>query len=622
MLSRPGWRTSLRRYLTLVVLLCLAAGLAAAPQQTGAPAGVPSQQQAVPIFPLSQLKPGMKAVGYTVFQGDKVEEFTVEILGLLKNQWGPGQDVIVARVDTGRPTITGVAGGMSGSPIYIDGKLLGALSLRFGPFPNEPLAGITPAGLMLEIKEMDQARTTPGDTGVKRVPLPPEYRSGVGSSPTSTQPFLMPIETPLVFTGIQPGALEPFLGAFRELGVMPVAGGAGSTVADPRSLTDPAVLKKALLPGSSVSGLLLTGDLSAGGTGTVTYNDGRRVLAFGHPLLNFGDVDLPMAKAEIVTTFGSPNSPTKIANATEVVGTLRQDRHSGILGVLGESARMIPVEVTVHFGAKEHTYHFQVFQNPQYTPLLIMTACYNSLQGSNDYGSEATYRVNGTIKVDGLPDVKLNNLFTGSDVANAPPAPLGASLWIGDRFTRIFNNAFERPKISGVKFDFEVTPERRMATIDQVSIDRTEARPGEQINLKVYLRPYRGERFVKDVALTIPMAAAKGNLRIVFSDPDVVNRGFNPQPNTNRLPGLNEMISMLNREQGNGRLFMTVLEASPTGYVEDKVMPQLPASVANVIDPNRAQGRLLIMNESAILQQAIPVDYVVSGNQSVVVRVK
>ncbi len=622
---------SSRAALTLLLaVLCLAwldAGALAASGQGNAPAPAAAasnpatQQQAVPIFPLAQLKPGMKATVYTVFQGDKVEPFTVEILGLLKNQWGPRQDIILGRVESGKAVATGVAAGMSGSPVYIDGKLLGALSLRFGPFPNEPICGITPAELMMEIKDMDQARAQ-GNATVKRVPLPAEFQPVSPGKPTSNQPFLTPIETPLVFTGVQPGVLEPFTGSFQQLGITPVAGGAGSGVADSRSVTDPAVLKKSLLPGSAISGLLIAGDISAGGTGTVTYNDGHRVIAFGHPFLNFGDVEMPMAKADIVTVFGSSFQPFKIANTTEVVGTLRQDRHSGILGLLGESARMIPVEATVHFGAKERSFHYEVFQNAKYTPLLVMVACFNSLSGTNEYGDEGTYHVSGAIKMDGLPDVRLENLFTNSDVPNAPPAPLGASFWIGERFMRIFNNSFEVPKISGVKFDFNVTPERRMATIDQVTIDRAEARPGEQVNLKVFLRPYRGERFVKDVSLTIPVTAPKGDLRVVFSDPDMVNRSISPHLNSNRLPGLNEIISMMNREQGNGRLFMTVLEASPTGYVEDKVMPQLPASVANVIDPNRSQNRLLLANESTILQQAIPVDYVVSGNQSVVVRVK
>jgi hypothetical protein len=594
-----------------LLFLALTASLAAQGPSPGA----------VQVFPISQLKPGMTGTGYTVFQGEKVESFPVEIIGRLRNQWGPRQDVILARVGGDKLLAMGVAAGMSGSPVYIDGKLVGAISLRFGPFPNEPLAGITPAELIMEINEMDKSREA-GATTVKRVPLPSEFRPASPGSSTSSDAFLVPIEMPLVFAGIRPGVLEPFRSAFEELGVRPVAGGMGSALEDGRSITDPKALEQALPPGAAVSAMLITGDLAAGASGTVTYNDGHRVLAFGHSFLNFGEVEMPMAKTEVLTVMGSSFQPTKIANTTQVVGALRQDRHSGILGVLGESARMIPVEVNIRSGKRLDSFHYQVFQNAKYTPLLVTLACFNSLSAINVYGDQGTYRVQGTIQMNGVPDVRLDNLFTNSDTPNAPPPPLGASAWIGDRFTRILNSALETPRISAVKVDFEVAPQRRLATVDQVTSDKTEARPGEQVNLKVYLRPWRGERVVKDVQLTIPMTAPRGDLRIVFSDPDLVNRAGALLANPARPFSLNEIISLLNREYGNGRLYVTVLQASPTGYIEDKVMPQLPASVANVIDPNRSQNRLALTYESTILQQAIPVDYVITGNQSVVVRVK
>ncbi len=604
-------------FVFLAVLLCCAALAAGTPS----PPGV---GQPVQIFPIDDLKPGMKATGYTVFQGDKVEPFSVEILGVVKNVWGPRQHIILARLGD-RVTVTGVAAGMSGSPVYLDGKLVGAISLRVGMFTSEPIAGITPAELMLEIKEMDESKAPSAAVAAgQKVPLPEELKAALNPQAAGVagpEAFLTPIETPLSFTGFHEGVLKQFSDVFRQMGVTPVQGGAGSTL-DSRMVVDRESLKRALPPGSPLSAVLISGDLSAAATCSVTYNDGHRVLGCGHTFLNFGKVELPMSKAEVLTVVSSSFAPTKIVNTTEVVGALRQDRHSGILGVLGERAPMIPVEATVRSGKNTRTFRFQVFQNPKFTPFMLMLGFFNTLFSTNEYGDEATYRLNGSIQLEGFPEVKLQNLYAGSEGPAGMPGPMGLSFWISERFSRIFNNSFETPKITGVKMDFEVIPERRTAAIERVWLEKNEARPGETLNLKVFLRPYRGERLVKDVQMTIPATAPKGDLRILFSDAEMVNRSHNLALASNRVPGLNQIISILNRERANGRLYVTLLQPSPTAFVEDKVLPSIPPSVANVIDSGRIQNRLTILNESSIQQESIPLDYVISGSQTVVVTVK
>ncbi len=600
--------------LSCLFALNLAAGTASAP----------AVGQPVEIFPVDKLKPGMKAVGYSVFEGDKVESFSVEILGVMKNVWGPRQHIILARLGD-RVAGTGVAAGMSGSPVYLDGKLVGAVSLRVGMFANQPIAGITPAELMLEIKELDE-RKAPGVAVAadQKVPLPAELKEMLTQAVSGPGPdaFLVPIETPLAFNGFHDGVLKQFADVFRQMGVTPVQGGAGSSLRDARAITDREALKRALPPGAAVSGVLITGDLSVAGTGTVTYNDGHRVLAFGHPFFNFGKIEMPMAKAEVITVLGSSFAPFKIVNTTEVVGSLRQDRHSGILGVLGETAPMIPVEATLRSGGASKTYRFQVFQNPRFTPFMMMLAFFNTLYGTNDYRDESTYRVRGSIQLEGFPEVKLENLYANTENVGGMPGPLGLSAWISDRFSRLFNNPFEIPKVSSVKFDFEIIPERRTAAIEHVWVEKNEARPGETLSMKVYLRPYRGERLVKDVQVTIPATAPKGDLRIVFSDAEMVNRSQSLLLAGNRMPGLSQLISTINQERANGRLYITLFKPSPTAFVEDKVLPSIPSSVANVIDPGRNQNRLTMQHESSIQQESIPVDYVISGSQIVVVTVR
>ena len=487
-------------------LLC---GLTLAAQSSSAPVA----GQAVEAFPVKDLRPGMKAVGYSVFEGKKVEAFAVEILGVLKNVWGPGQHIILARLGD-RVEKTGVASGMSGSPVYLKGKLVGAISLRVGVFAHEPIAGITPAELMLGIKELDESKS-PGATltAGQEVALPAELQELLkpervsGPSPDA---FLVPIETPLAFTGFHDEVLQQFGGVFQRLGVTPVQGGASSALRNPEPISDPEALKRALPPGAATSGVLISGDLSVAGTGTVTYNDGQRILAFGHPFFNFGKIEMPMATADVVTVVGSDFVSFKIANTTQVVGALRQDRHAGILGVLGQTAPTIPVEASVRVGDNSRTYRFHVFQNARFTPVLMMLVFFNTLYRTNAYGEEVTYRVRGSIQLDDFPDVKLDNLYPNSGGRGRMRGPMGLSAWISGRFSRIFNNSFEMPNISGVKADFEVIPERRTAAIEHVWVQKNEVRPRETIDLKVFLRPYRGDRLVKDARCDDPGGGTQG----------------------------------------------------------------------------------------------------------------
>ncbi|HVW87540.1 MAG TPA: hypothetical protein VHB50_22790, partial [Bryobacteraceae bacterium] len=366
----------------------------------------PPRAGKVEILKASEVKPGMKAVAWTVFQGDSPEAIPIEIIGSWKNMWGPGQDIILGKMG-GKAQRTNVAGGMSGSPVYIDGKLIGAVALRLSTFSPDAICGITPIELMLEINQFDKSRPSDAKTPDRApreraaVTVPNDLLQHVmaaGVSP-SVLPTLSPIATPLAFSGFHEEALQAFTPLFNQLGVTVAQGGAGSALNSPKPTGD---WKNALQPGQTVAGVLVSGDMGVTGLGTVTYNDGKRILAFGHPFFNIGPVDMPMSKGEVLMVLGSSYQPNKIANATEIVGALHQDRHSGIMGVLGDEAPMAPVTVKVRsFGdgnqiRSEKTYHFNVFQQQKWTPYLMMMTLYNSLTGINESMDEATYRLTGT----------------------------------------------------------------------------------------------------------------------------------------------------------------------------------------------------------------------------------
>jgi hypothetical protein len=576
----------------------------------------------VEIFPLDQLRPGMKGVAFTAFEGNVPEPFPVEIVGLMKNLWGPGQDIIMAKVG-GRAFKTNVAGGMSGSPVYIDGKLLGAISLRLGSFLNDPMAGITPIGLMLEINEKDGTRPAVMQaTAPAKLPLSAEMRAMLDPTRVgNSDAYLTPIETPVTFAGFNEGVMQQFADTFKQLGLSPVAGGASSALATTEIPKDPAKLAASLPPGAPVSMILLDGDLSIASGCTVTYNDLKHVLICGHPFLGVGKVEMPMATADVVTTLGSAFQPTKVMNAERPVGAFVQDRHSGMLGMLGEKAHMIPVEATVHSGGKTKTYHYQMFQNAKFTPFVLVLAAYNTITGINDFGEDTTYRTHASFALQGYPDVNLDQLYAAPE--NSPvPAPLALSFWLGDRFGRIFNNNFEMPDVTGVKLDFDLLPERRSATIEHVWLDKTEAHAGDELSGRVFLQPYRGDPITKDFKLRIPPTAPKGDLRIQFSDADFVNRYHNFLLMQNRAQNLGQIVNLLNQERTNGQLFITMMLTSPTALVEDKILPSIPSSVASVMDSARATNRLAITGESVLAQETISLDHVLSGVQIVTVTIK
>ena len=266
-----------------------------------------------------------------------------------KNAWGPKQDIILAKMG-GKALRTSVAGGMSGSPVYIDGKLIGAVALRISVFSPDAICGITPIELMLEINDYDESR--PADAkapdklqarsrhrGPGRIAGPGGRRGRVPESATQT-PLMVPIETPLVFSGFHDNVLREFGPDVPAAGHHRRAGrGSGSAYADPKPAAD---WQNALQPGDAIAGVLVSGDMSVTGLGTVTYNDGKRVLGFGHPFFNLGPVDMPMSKGEVLMVLSSQFQPNKFGNATEIVGALKQDRHSGIMGDLGATADMIP----------------------------------------------------------------------------------------------------------------------------------------------------------------------------------------------------------------------------------------------------------------------------------------
>ncbi|MGA7058628.1 MAG: SpoIVB peptidase S55 domain-containing protein [Terriglobales bacterium] len=624
---------------SLAVLLCLSSAVWISAQVSAQPATPhdrPASAAAIlpAIMPLDQIHEGMKGTALTVFQGVKPESMDVEVLGVMHNANGPKGDIILVRLHGSKPEYTGVVAGMSGSPVYFDGKLAGALAFRIGEFSKEPIAGVTPIEEMLEINALDHTSTRSQTPATLRAnaahgslshqnataqTASPGERASVPAQSYSN--YLTPIETPLVFNGFSADTLERYSSQFAAAGIVPVMGiGSASNRKQPEPIE----------AGSAVSAVLVRGDMDIAATCTVTYVDPQRLLACGHPLLQFGEVDLPMTKATVLATLPSPLNAFKIVNTTETFGAFVQDRQNGIMGVPGRESKMIPVTVAMHIqeehGSTGHSsatkeFHYEVLNNARLSPVAMMATVFNALHGTNEYGEDITYRMKGVLSVKGYPDVTLRNMYAPQD--NGQPAAALAAASIGERFGRIYSNPFDAPDIQGVKLDFDLVRERRSARLEAARTDMTEARPGEEIMVETVVRPYRGERLVRQIPIRIPTSTSKGTLRILVSDGDTLDRMHRGTPMMNRGLGLAPTIALLNQEHNNDRVYVSLIQSDPEAMVADKVMPTLPLSVMNVMENMRGTQDMVVLGESSVSEASTdPLDYVVSGAQMLTINVK
>jgi hypothetical protein len=357
-------------------------------------------------------------------------------------------------------------------------------------------------------------------------------------------------------------------------------------------------------------------DISA--TCTVTYADADRLLACGHPLMQFGAVDMPMTKSIVVATLPSPLNAFKIASTTETIGSFLQDRHTGIMGRFGAESKMVPVTLTIHGGPKPRQFKYEMLNSPRLTPVAMMATVYNALMALNEHGDEASYRMNGRISVKGYPTVTMQNMFAPSDQG---PTSLAIAQAVGEKFGRIYDNAYQQPQIDGVELDFDLIRERRAARLETARTDVTEARPGDEVVIEAVLRPYRGDRIVRQVPVRIPTSTPKGTLRILVSDGDTLDR-VRRSPAVVRKLDLRATIAALNKERANHQLYVSLLQANPQAMVEDNVMPALPLSVMNVMDGMRGTQDMVVLGESAVNESSTPLDYVVSGAQIITITIK
>ena len=586
---------------------------------------------AAPYFPIDQIKPGMVGTGFTVWHGNKVEEFKVDVLGVLRNVIGPKRDLILARLEGGPLAQTGVIAGMSGSPVYFDGRLAGAVSYSLGSFSKEPLAGITPIDEMIDAATLDTPRPPMGVQARLEMPI---TRDSVAAAmrgsfawfrPFAERPgdveilapassgvngqiatMLRPIATPMVMGGFGSEAAELLTGAFRDYGFMPMAGDAGTPAAD-AVVDNTAPLK----PGEPVGVNLVSGDFQMGATGTVTEVVGNRVYAFGHPFYNLGPIQFPMTRAYVHALLPSLTSSMKIATTGAVVGTVSQDRATTIAGMLGQGPSMIPVKMTLQSdrGFKK-SFEFQVVNDQVFTPLFTYASVLSTLGSYERETGAATFSIKGKLSVKSHSDIEIDDLFTGDRAA------LNASGTVMAPLAFLVGNDFEPVDIQSVDLTIESTEQPKTATIERVWLDGVRAKAGKTVPLKVLMRNYRGEEVIRTVALDIP-ANATGSLQVMVSDGSRLaqwERREVRQPTEPR--SVSQMIRALNTARKNNRLYVRLLASDAGAVISGEPLSSLPPSVLGVLESDRSAGDFVPLRSATLREWDMPMEYVVIGSRT------
>lgn len=560
-------------------------------------------------IPFSELRSGMKGVGKTVFHGEAVEAFDVEIVGLLPNI-GPGQDLILGRCTGGPLAQTGILAGMSGSPVFVDGKLIGAVAYSWG-FAKDAIAGITPIGEMLAVGARDTAgprRSRPSSAmawneALRTLASPEAAGSFLASrlDGLAAHPAGASATIPLAIAGLGPNGLARVAPELTRAGFLPMQSSASGT--------NPAAPSSPLQPGSAVGVKLVRGDVEMTATGTVTWIEGDALYAFGHPLYGLGDVDLPLTAARVETLLPSLESSSKIAIPLKELGAFRQDRASAIFGRLGATPSMIPVRLQLTDGSGvRRAFAFDIADDPLLTPILFYTAM-NGVLGTVErtFGS-ATLRLRegSVVKIDGADDVRLDNLFAG-DRATSDASGLSAFL-----LYLLMNNDWSTPRVRGINLILEYEREPRTATVRRVTLDRYRVKAGSSITARVLISPYRGPDVTLTREIAIPEETAPGPLTLQVGSAAPINRADDVDgPIYPR--DLDQLVFLINRLRRNDRVYIIASRGDAGAFLGGARLPNLPPSVTAMLTRPRSWGNFAFVSERGVLEDEIPADAALEG---------
>lgn len=599
-----------------------------APPISGALARIPSD---IALFPLEDVKPGMHGIGRTVFANQKMETFDVEIIGALENS-APKQTMVMARLTGGPLANTGVIAGMSGSPVYIDGKLLGAVAFGFA-FSKEAIAGITPYVEMTGFSRLDdimlRASTSPAEGALRPVPLrmsslplPIDPRSlitkftdaldalGTKSKASAGVAGLSPLPIPLSVSGLTSSAFDVAKGLFSKMGFAPLQVPAKGKAPGPLP---------PLEAGGPVSVSLIQGDFDFSATGTVTHIDKDAVYAFGHPFFGIGPIDFPMRRAWVYDVFPSLNQSFKIASAHDTIGRFQQDRATGISGKLGPGPRMIPVKVSLqNRPGMKLDYSFSVVQDDLFTPLTVYASVLSVLQGQERVAGPSTVTLDATVNFTSIPSLRLQDQF-----ADGQPGAMAAGL-VGAAISFVMNNEFRRVSLDSVTVNLTAKEAQETATIDRAWLERDgPVRPGASVPMKVALRTFRGEEVVVPIPLEVPIGVPPGRYVIFVSDGQGLSQAEQREMRQAFVPkNLDQIVRAVNSIRKSTQVYVRLQRFEEGAAVSGTLLPGLPPSMMQVLGASEGGEPVVRTATTVVWDGEKAVDYSVKGSRFLALQIE
>lgn len=575
------------------------------------------------ILPIEQIKTGMKGKGRSVFIDDKIEEFDVEILGVIRD-FQPKKNLILAKLKGNIVDQAGVIQGMSGSPVYIDGKLIGAISYSIADFPKEALVGITPIGEMLVIeKEKAEKSTFSLSVPVKKYLSMEdlfEINKNIFQSRSATfvkgQAFTQ-LNIPLVISGFSSHVFEETRPFFEKLGFNPVR--TGSSVQTSKELSLPDIT---LRSGDPVAVQLVTGDVNMSAIGTVTYVDGNKVLAFGHPLYNLGAVDYAMTKAKVIAVAPSLSSSFKIASPYALVGRFSQDRNSGVFGELGKMPKLLPINIKVLKASNEvRDFSAKVVSDKILTPFLVNAVVANIMSVEERALGDLSLQLDGNIYLDNGMNVHLEDLFSGnfdSSVSNISNLVAAVVFFLT-------NNEFKDLGIHRIDLNIQSTEEVKFSYLEKVWLDKYDLSPGETIQVSIYTRNFRGESVVEKGYIAAPLLPSGSEFHLIIADAQSMHLLESSQYKSQALipRSLSQLIRMLNSLRKNNRIYLKIIASKPGLFLRGEEMPNLPPTMKSMFSSARAATSAPTeLSKSTLSYYQHPVPYVFKGAAVIPLKIK
>lgn len=570
------------------------------------------------FMPVDEIKVGMKGIGKTVFSQTKIEEFQVEVLGIDRNIL-PRKDIIWVRMAGGPLEKTGIIAGMSGSPVYIDGRLIGAVAYGF-TFSKEPLAGITPIADMIDVLERkDEERT--GSTArdwdsslfsslisEAQSEVFPAYSNSPTRLFTNGIGTFTPLATPLMLSGFSRRVIDRMVPFMERLGFLPIQAGGGGTVKDVKS--------PPLEPGAGIAVQFVRGDLNMFGFGTLTYKKGDKVVAFGHSMNEMGKTDLPIATVNVDFLVPSIMWSTKFGTLIESVGSLTQDRVSAISGVIGKPSTMIPMTIKVGSPENMETFHFEVVRDRYFAPTFALLTVMSAIEGVGKTSGDYTITTKTEVNLKGYPTFSVENIYSYGS------APLEASYSVGQLVASLVENQFENTVIQGITSTISLVEKRKSAEIEGVRLDKQVVRPGDKVEATLFIKPYLGETLVKKILVSIPPQIPRGpvELRIL----DGRSATFADQmrvPTRTRPKNLADLIKTLTNNPKNNEIVVDLFLLKPGASIGGIELPSLPGSMLSVIGTTKQVGGGNITQGAVLSRQKVPLEYAVSGQKSLSVMI-